>query len=198
VAMRAAFREPQRPWLFALAVLIHAGLFQLLVSQRQAAPQFPERRAVLVLLPEAEKPRLAPPPVAPVTLQPPPELSLPASTPPLLVAPPRPDATTMPPVVDWQREAEETSRKQALAAEAQRDHKDAPTKAKPEFGWDRSRVHRVESLESGGFVVRLSDRCVLVITLLAMPTCKIGTKPARGDLFQHMDDAPTAGEWKDP
>jgi hypothetical protein len=196
--MRAAFRDPQRPWLFALAVLIHAGLFQLLVSQRQAAPQAPERRAVLLLLPDAGKPRLARPPVAPVTPQRLPELSPAASTPPLLVAPPRPDGTAMPPVIDWQREAEEASHKQALAAEAQREQKGgAPAKAKPEFGWDRSRVHGVEPIESGGFVVRLNDRCVVVITLLAMPACKIGIKPARGDLFEHMDDASTPGDWKD-
>jgi hypothetical protein len=197
VALRAAFREPQRPWLFALAVLIHVGLFQLLVSQQHAAPQSPERRAVLVLLPDAEKPRPAPPPVAPVTPQSP-ELSLPASTPPLLIVPPLPDETATPPVIDWQREAEEAGHKQALAAEAQRDQKaSGPSKAKPEFGWDRSRVHRVESIESGGFVVRLSDRCVVVITLLAMPACQFGKKPARGDLFEHMDDAPTPGDWKD-
>lgn len=199
MAMLAGFREPHRAGLFALAVLIHAGLFQLLVSQRHAAAQLPERRAVLVLLQEAEKPRPAPPPVAPVTPQRLPELSLPASTPPLLVAPPRPDGTATPPVIDWQREAEEASHEQALAAEAQRDQKaSGPSKAKPEFGWDRSRVHRVEPIESGGFVVRLNDRCVLVITLLAMPVCKIGTQPARGDLFEHMDDAPTPGDWKDP
>ena len=102
-----------------------------------------------------------------------PELSLPASTPPLLVAPPRPDGTATPPVIDWQREAEEASHKQALAAEAQRDQKaSGPSKAKPEFGWDRSRVHRVEPIESGGFVVRLNDRCVLVITLWRCPPAR--------------------------
>ena len=198
MTMRAAFREPQRPWLFALAVLIHAGLFQLLISQRHAAPLSPERRAVLVLLPDAEKARPAPPPVTPVTPQQLPELRLPATTPPLLIAPPRPDGTATPPVIDWQREAEEATRKQALAAEAQREQKGGgPSKPKPEFGWDRSRVQRVEPIESGGFVVRLNDRCVIVITLLAMPACQIGTKPARGDLFEHMDDA-TPGDWKDP
>ena len=196
--MRATFREPQRPLLFALAVLIHAGLFQLLVSQRHAAPQLPERRTVLALLPDAEKPPPAPQPFAPVTPEPLPELSLPASVPPLLIAPPQRDGTATPPVIDWRREAEEAIRKQALEAEAQRDQKGSgPSKPKPEFGWDRSRVHRVESIESGGFVVRINDRCVVVITLLAMPVCKIGTKPARGDLFEHMGDA-TAGDWKDP
>jgi hypothetical protein len=196
--MRATFREPQRPLLFALAVLIHAGLFQLLVSQRQAIPQSPERRAVLALLPDAEQPRPAPPPFVPVTPQLLPELPVPTSMPPLLIAAPQRDGTVAPPVIDWQHEAEEATRKRALEAEAQRDPKSGdPTKPKPEFGWDRSRVHPVEPIESGGFVVRLSDRCVVVITLLAMPVCQIGKKPARGDLFEHMQDA-TAGDWKDP
>jgi hypothetical protein len=197
VAERAAFREPQRPLLFALAVLIHAGLFQLLVSQRHAVPQLPERRAALAFLPDAEKPRPEQPPVVPVTPERVPELSLPESVPPLLIAPPQRDGTGTPPVIDWQREAEEVTRKHALEAEAQRDQKGSgPPKAQPQFGWDRSRVHPVEPIGSGGFVVRISDRCAIVITLLAMPVCKIGTKPARGDLFEHMDDA-TPGDWKD-
>jgi len=105
----------------------------------------------------------------------------------------------MPPVIDWQREAEEAARKQALEAGAQPDTKGSgQSKPKPEFGWDRSRVHRVEPIESGGFVIRLSDRCVIVMTLLAMPVCTLGTQPARGDLFEHMDDAPAPGDWKDP
>jgi hypothetical protein len=196
--MRATFREPQRPWLFALAVLIHAGLFQLLVSRQHAAPQSPERRATLVLLSDAKKPRSVPPPVAPVMPRLPQELSLPAGAPVLLVAPPQPDATTKPPFIDWQREAEAATRKRALEAEAQPDQTGGgPSKPQPQFGWDRSRVHGFESIESGGFVVRISDRCVIVITLLAMPACKIGTKPARGDLFEHMDDA-APGDWKDP
>lgn len=198
MAMRATLREPQRPLLFALAVLIHAGLFQLLVSQQHAAPQSPERRTTLALLPDAEN-APAPPPVAPVMPQRLPELSLPTSAPPLSLAPPQTDATTKPPVIDWQREAEAATRKRALEAEAQPDQKAGkPSKPKPEFGWDSSRVHGIEPIESGGFVVRISDRCVIVITLLAMPACKIGTKPARGDLFEHMGDAATPGDWKDP
>jgi hypothetical protein len=30
-----------------------------------------------------------------------------------------------------------------------------------------------------------------------MPFCMFGKKPARGDLFEHMDDPPQAGDWKD-
>jgi len=196
VAMRAAFREPQRPLLFVLALLIHAGFFQLLVSQRQAAALLPERLTVLTLVPGAEKLRPPPPPVAPVTPERLPALSLPTSMPPLLIAPPERDGTSTAPLIDWQREAEAASRKQALGAEPKQRQKDEPSKAKPEFGWDRSRVHPVEPIESGGFVVRLSDRCVIVITLLAMPACQIGKKPARSDLFEHMGDA-TPGDWKD-
>jgi hypothetical protein len=56
-------------------------------------------------------------------------------------------------------------------------------------------VHPVESIASGGIIVRISDRCAVVITLLAMPVCQIGKKSAHGDLFEHMDDA-AAGDWK--
>jgi len=41
--------------LFALALLIHAGLFQLLVSQRPENLQAPERSTALALLPDTKK-----------------------------------------------------------------------------------------------------------------------------------------------
>lgn len=105
----------------------------------------------------------------------------------------------MPPSIDWQREAEDIAREHALQAGAQRDPKDdsSPVKPKPEFGWSHSRINRIEPMEEGGFLVWINDRCAIVISVLAMPICKIGKKPARGDLFEHMDDAPTLGDWKD-
>ena len=52
-------------------------------------------------------------------------------------------------------------------------------------------------MEEGGFLVWINDNCGIVISVMAMPLCKLGKKPARGDLFEHMDDAPTPGDWKD-
>ena len=52
-------------------------------------------------------------------------------------------------------------------------------------------------MENGGFVVWINENCGIAISLLAMPFCQVGKKPARGDLFEHMDDPPTPGDWKD-
>ncbi len=198
MAMRTAFGERQRPLLFALAVLIHVGLFQLLASERHAVPETPERRTVLVLLrgteKSPEKARSVPNWVAPIAPQ-----GLPESKAPQLIASSERDEAAARPSIDWRREAEETAREYALQAEAQRGHKDdsSAAKPKPEFGWSHSRTHRIEPLEEGGFLVWINDRCAIVISIMAMPVCQIGTKPARGDLFEHMDDAPTPGDWKD-
>jgi hypothetical protein len=199
VAGRAAFGEPQRPLLFALALLIHAGLFQLLVSQRPENPQTPERSTALALLPETKNRAQAPPPIAPLAPEQLPAAPLPTTTSPHLIAPSEREGIHEPPGVDWQRQGEEVARKHALESQTPPDHKNdgGPPQPKPEFGWDRSRAHRVEPLEGGGVLVRISDRCAIVITLIAMPVCQIGTKPARGDLFEHMGDAPTLGDWKD-
>jgi hypothetical protein len=199
VAMRAAFREPQRPLLFALAVLIHAGLFQLLATQRHANPQAPERLTALTFVPGTAS-RTHPPPLSPLAPEQLPTAPVPEARPPQLIAPLEQQAGQGPAGVDWAHEAGEAARRRALEAEAERDHKNdqSPPKPKPEFGWDRSRTHRIEAIEGGGILVHLNDRCAIVITLLAMPVCQIGKKPARGDLFEHMDDAPTPGDWKDP
>lgn len=66
----------------------------------------------------------------------------------------------------------------------------------PEFGWS-STVQRVEALPEGGILIRLSERCVIAVTLVAFPACSFGEIPVNGDLFEHMNDAPTLGDWKD-
>jgi hypothetical protein len=199
VAICASVRESQRPLLFALAVLIHIGLFQLLVSRRYVLPTTPEQGAALVFLRDAEKSGTAPRPIAPHAPIRLPETSIPEITAPRLIVPNEREGAPSPPTIDWQREAQETAQKHALQAEAQRDRTgdDKPAKRKPEFGWDPSRAHRVQPLQEGGLLVRINDRCAIVITVLAMPVCQIGKKPARGDLFEHMGDAPTPGDWKD-
>jgi hypothetical protein len=65
-------------------------------------------------------------------------------------------------------------------------------KEKSEFGWDRTHTHRIEPIEGGGILIRLSDHCVLVLFPLPFVGCGIGTIPVRGDLFDHMHDAPQA------
>jgi hypothetical protein len=61
---------------------------------------------------------------------------------------------------------------------------------KPEFGWDHSHTHRVESLEGGGILIHMNEHCVLVLFPLPFVGCGIGKIQARGDLFEHLRDAP--------
>jgi hypothetical protein len=199
VAKRAALRDPRRPLVFALAVLIHVGLWNLLVRPRHTSSDTAERRTVLVFLPDAKTIQAPPRTVAPLAPKRLLETSPPENNAPRLIAPPEREGTPALPMIDWRREAEEAAREHVLEAQAERGHKDdsAPPKPQPEFGWDHSRVHRIEPLESGGLLVWINDRCAIVISVMAMPICKIGKKPARGDLFEHMDDAPTPGDWKE-
>jgi hypothetical protein len=59
---------------------------------------------------------------------------------------------------------------------------------KPEFGWDHSHTHRVESIEGGGIAIHMNDHCTLVLLPLPLVGCGIGKIPARGDLFEHLHD----------
>ena len=197
MAKNAAVREPHRVALFALALLIHIGLFALLVSDRHARVESPERQTLLVFLPS---PQAKSRPVEIVPPAPPrlPELSPPSITAPQLIAPPQRDDAGVPPAIDWRRDAEAIAREHAQAAEAGRESsKDEPAKPKPEFGWSHSATHRIEPMEGGGFVVWINDKCGVAVAALAMPFCMFGKKPARGDLFEHMDDPPKPGDWKD-
>jgi len=74
----------------------------------------------------------------------------------------------------------------------------APAVAVPEFGWSRARTRPIEPLETGGFVYHINDRCAVVVVFVPLPFCRMGTIPPRGDLFDHLHDAPVAGDWKDP
>lgn len=70
--------------------------------------------------------------------------------------------------------------------------------SKPEFHWYHAGTHRVEPLEGGGTLINLNDNCVLVVIgVIPFPTCKLGRIRARGDLFEHMRDAPGPDSWKD-
>jgi hypothetical protein len=84
---------------------------------------------------------------------------------------------------------------EALEAERRRNRKPAPDPrfARParraQFGWDQSKIHRIEAMPGGGTVIHLNDRCALTLSGFLIPMCKLGKIPARGDLFEHMGDA---------
>lgn len=116
-----------------------------------------------------------------------------------------PPLTTAPP--DWRTEAdlavarygEQLAEEDRLAASMGRPEVPseplvAPTT--PGFGWSKAHTERVSALEGGGTMIRLSERCVIVIVLVPLPACAFGKIKPRSDLFEHMDDPPVLGDWK--
>lgn len=69
----------------------------------------------------------------------------------------------------------------------------APSAKTEQFGWDYAPTHRVESIPGGGLLVNLNDNCVLVFVPFPFVLCQPGKKPANGELFKHLHDAPDAG-----
>ena len=67
----------------------------------------------------------------------------------------------------------------------------------PEFGWSRAAIQPIEALPDGGILIRLNERCVIVINPFPLPFCGIGEIPVNSGLFEHMNDPPVAGDWKD-
>jgi len=118
------------------------------------------------------------------------------------------EETPAPASIDWSTESRlaasrqidslEEARRRARGfkpLEANRPPTDTPA-SHPKFGWSHARIHRIESIPEGGTLVWINDRCALVVTAGLMPVCKIGKIEARGDLFEHLDDAPELGDWK--
>lgn len=123
-------------------------------------------------------------------------------------ASPQAEPLEPPRAIDWEMQAQEAGgqaadrdgreQRQRKRFEAPQNDAFAPAMKKAEFHWYHARAHRVEPIEGGGTLINLNDNCVLiVIGLIPFPTCTLGTIPARGDLFDHMHDAPELGAWKD-
>ena len=190
--------------LLMLVVGAHLSLALLWPATRLANTDSASRSSTLVLLTR---------PTAQMKVEPLPPLKLPPPSPAQLPAQPerlpQPASQSAPaPKIDWANAAQQAITDE-LAAQSAEQRKaqgftgrnpavpaSPQTHPKPEFGWQRWRLHRVEAMPQGGLVVHLSEHCVLVISALLMPACKIGKIPARGDLFDHMDDAPEPGDWK--
>ena len=200
---------------FLFVVLAHAALIAWIATARRTLPSAEEReqRSVLVFLPD--KTRLEPEPqsaaerasreprLLPIPVRPPEPLRIAPSP-----EPSTPRESQAPPPVDWHQQAGISARHQTDEMIHSEEATGAgpggtavqpanPRRPKPEFHGDRAHTHRVEAIEGGGILVRLNERCALVITLLAVPVCQVGKIPARGDLFEHMADAPQAGDWNE-
>jgi hypothetical protein len=68
---------------------------------------------------------------------------------------------------------------------------------RPGLAWNHARTHRVEALPGGVTVFNLNDHCALAL-LWVVPFfgCTLDKIPPRGDLLDHMRDAPELGDWK--
>jgi hypothetical protein len=202
---RASSRN--RPAVLLLVFAIHAVILLIALRAVTRVPLLREQPLVFLALPApAQTPQTAAVPAP--TMPAPPHKKPAASRDSQLVAIPAPPPPEQPPAtIDWNSEAAMAIEQQARSAMAappralDKHGKGADLngglgpdhKSKPEFGWDRSHTHRVESLEGGGIVIALNDRCVLVLLPLPLGGCGIGKIPVRGDLFDHMYDAPQAG-----
>jgi hypothetical protein len=191
-----------RPAVLLLVVAIHAAL--LIIAPRSAIRMAMRSEEPLIFLAPPEHAQVPAPaasaaalprkkPVAPHDTQ---LVTVPPAAPPPVDAPPAP--------IDWNSEAELAIKLQAQLAMATPPRaldKHRPgadlngglgpdRKQKSEFGWDRTHTRRIEPIEGGGLLIRLSDNCVLVLIPLPLGGCSIGKTPVRGDLFDHMRDAP--------
>jgi hypothetical protein len=106
--------------------------------------------------------------------------------------------------IDWANELNRTARESASGESAPKPREfgaphaaPTPPAKPPEFGWSRSRTHRVER-GPGSVGIHLGDHCVIALSPLPSVVCTPGKKEANGDLFKHMRDPPQLGDWKDP
>jgi hypothetical protein len=121
--------------------------------------------------------------------------------------PAQPSSADNPPaLIDWNSEAGLAIKRQAELAMATRPRAldkhgagadlngglDPDLEGKSDFGWDRSHTHRVESLEGGGILIHINERCVVVLIPFPLPFCGVGKIPVRGDLLDHIHDEPQA------
>jgi hypothetical protein len=200
-----------RTAILALVVAIHAALLLLGARWVTRVDMHGEESLVFLALPD---PVRAPAPKESAAALPRNKPAAPRDT--QLVTIPTPDtiptpaqqsAEVKPPApIDWNAEADLAIRQQAqlaLAAAPRALDKHAAgadlngglgpdQKQKPEFAWDRSHTHRVESLEGGRILIHINDRCALLLFPLPFASCGIGKIPVRGDLFDHLHDAPQA------
>jgi hypothetical protein len=111
-----------------------------------------------------------------------------------------PDEQSSSAPIDWNAELDRAAKSASLGepSQAQRDfgfpHAAPSAPAKPaEFGWDRIHAHRIEAVPGGGLAIHLNDHCVFLLLPLPFLGCSIGSKPANGELFDHMHDEPHIG-----
>jgi len=191
-----------------LVVAVHCGVLLALAALTRARliEVAPEAASTEVLLIDA---RSTPPAVTGPLPGAPPDASsprFPAQRP--QASAPSPSAPALSGGIDWDNEARGAAARQAdeYSGRNRRDMAGLPPQARafqpsvprPEFHWDHASTHRVEPLPGGGTLINLNDSCVVVVfVIMPIAACRLGKIPARGDLFEHMRDAPEFGAWKE-
>ncbi|MDP8983797.1 MAG: hypothetical protein M3N97_01925 [Pseudomonadota bacterium] len=137
----------------------------------------------------------------------PPNRRRPASQPvqaaPEAAAAPEEENNAIHPPIDWANELNRAATASASGESAPKPREfgphvaPTPTPKPPEFGWSRSRTHRLEK-DPGRVSLHVGDHCVIALSPLPSVSCNPGKKQANEDLFKHMHDAPQLGDWKDP
>ncbi len=192
--------------MFVVVLVIHTALFLLFAALRTPAGRpvaaqvasiafFVEPRRASAATAEPTRSRRTPIPRATASPQrrPPQPTESTAITP----SPPFPP--------DWRNELQIAANSQLAREERKRDQPSplAPhdfSGVKPgstadsrhEFGWNHAATHRVEAIPAGGVLININDRCAIAWLIFPVPVCRIGKIPVRGDLFEHLKDAPEA------
>ena len=198
---------------FVVVIAIHVLLFCLFAALR--SPSRPssqtEAATTLILMPE---PELTPAPQPERPHKPPVTARAARPAAPKTPAPanpaPEPESSSISPMPspDWRTEAQ-IAANDAIAAEERKRRTPSPLQphdfsgvkpgstddSKPKFGWYQAGIHRVEGTPGQALVVHINDRCaVAILFIFPFPMCKVGKMPARGDLLDHMKDAPALAE----
>jgi hypothetical protein len=192
----------RRPTILALVIAFHAALL-LIASRWQARLELrSEESLVFLALPaHMQSAEEAPPPPSVPLKKPPPAHDMQLVIVPTPAEPPPTEQT--PAIIDWNAEAAFTAKRQAQSAAAPPpraldkrlggmyvDVGPGFDPATPEFGWDHARIHRVETIEGGGSMLWINDRCFIVLYgVIPFPMCGVGKIPVRGDLFDHIRDS---------
>jgi hypothetical protein len=195
-----------RPTVLLLVVAIHAALLLVAARRVTRVDVHGEEPLIFLTLPDQAQSPAAGAPAAGVLPRKKP--LVPRDTQLVTIPTPAPLAADTPPApIDWNAEAERSIKQHAELAIATPprvlDKHGADVdfngglgpdrKQKSEFGWDRTHTQRIEPVEGGGILIRLSDHCVLLVFPLPFVGCGIGKIPVRGDLFEHMHDEPQTG-----
>lgn len=204
-------KRGRRLAVIAIVAVLHAGVYGVFLETTRlsfiGAPSSSLRLTLLLLDKPETVPRGPPPPANP-------RLSGQHGAPPGRSNPPRllghqaaaptsHEDNAIHPQIDWANEmslaAGESASREPVPQprEFGAPHVAPAPPAQPhEFGWSRSRTHRI-AIEPGSTVVHIGDHCVITFAPLPVPQCRLGKSQANGDLFKHMRDAPQLGDWKD-